>query len=122
MLKKILIAVVVLLLLGAGYKFAIDNKLLAAPPLPASIAQVLTQFSFQSPEALEQTELLSTRFSSQASSLSGQLQEVGGQVQQVLGTAVEVAPDSEKPLHEKAVDYGKYLYCKQVVEEYEKKN
>ena len=41
-------------------------------------------------------------------------------VDMVLGDAIEVASDSDKPAAQKALDYGRYLYCQQVVEEYEK--
>lgn len=37
----------------------------------------------------------------------------------VLGEAIEVASDSSKPAVQKALDYGRYLYCQQVVVEYE---
>lgn len=40
-------------------------------------------------------------------------------VDMVLGDAIEVASDSSKPAAQKALDYGRYLYCKQVVDEYE---
>lgn len=41
-------------------------------------------------------------------------------VDMVLGDAIEVASDSDKPAAQKALDYGRYLYCQQVVQEYEK--
>ncbi len=37
---------------------------------------------------------------------------------QVLGTAIE-ATASDKPIQEQAWEYGKYLYCQQVVEQWE---
>ncbi len=122
MLKRVFFVIVFLLLLGAGYAFAVNNNLIATTTLPKPIAAVLNEFSFEpstieSPITSEQTKLISER----ASEVGTQLQEVGGQVQQVLGTAVEVAPKSaEQAPHERALDYGRYLYCKQVVEEYEK--
>lgn len=41
-------------------------------------------------------------------------------VDMVLGEAIEVASDSDRPAAQKALDYGRYLYCKQAVQEYEK--
>lgn len=43
-------------------------------------------------------------------------------VDQVLGDAIEVASESDKPAAQKALDYGRYLYCQQVVKEYEASN
>jgi hypothetical protein len=108
MLKKVFLTIVFLLIAIAGYKFAIDNQLIAARELPKPLAGLFSTFSFESPEAAEQTQVLSSR-----------AQEVGGHVQQVLGTAVEAAPEEKKPIHTRAVEYGRYVYCKQVVKEYE---
>lgn len=44
--------------------------------------------------------------------------EVGSTVGNVLGTAVQQASSSGS-LQEKAFDYGRYLYCQQVVKDYE---
>jgi len=48
------------------------------------------------------------------------LAERSQQSQQVLGSFIEVnqAP-SEQQLHERALEYGQYLYCKQAVEAWE---
>lgn len=55
--------------------------------------------------------------------LSNRSNQVGGQIQQVLGTYVQVNEEETKqPLHEKAFEHGQYLYCKQVVSEYERVN
>lgn len=46
--------------------------------------------------------------------------ELGSTVGQVLGEAVKTASSSgESTLQERAFDYGRYLYCQQVVKEYE---
>ncbi len=44
------------------------------------------------------------------------------EAQKVLGKAIEVDENSDKAAHEKALEYGKYVYCKQVVEDWEKNN
>jgi hypothetical protein len=124
MLKHVIVVILLLLLLGAGYAFAVSNNLITTTILPNSITTVFDRLAFEStaiesPIASEQTKLLSER----ASEVGTQLQQVGGQVQQVLGTAVEVAPESaDQAPHERALDYGRYLYCKQVVEQYEISN
>jgi hypothetical protein len=68
--------------------------------------------SLQSSLPLNTTEQLST-----VSERTGQL---SGTVGQVLGEAVKVASTSgESSLQERAFDYGRYLYCQQVVKDYE---
>lgn len=42
-------------------------------------------------------------------------------VSQIMTTAVKT-DETDKPLTEKALEYGRYLYCKQVVEDWEKPN
>ena len=44
------------------------------------------------------------------------------EAQKVLGKAIEVDENSDKAAHEKALEYGTYLYCKQVVDAWEKTN
>jgi hypothetical protein len=60
--------------------------------------------------------------------LSERTQQVSGHVQNVLGAFVQENTDdssssaenaSSEPLHEKAFDYGRYLYCQQVVKDFE---
>lgn len=51
------------------------------------------------------------------SQLSHRTQEVGKHVSNVLGSSVEAT--NSTPLHERALEYGQYIYCKQVVSEYE---
>lgn len=58
----------------------------------------------------------------QTKQLGSQVGEVGGHVRNVLGDNVEVDEEkADKALHEKTIDYAKYMYCKQVVEEFENK-
>ena len=45
--------------------------------------------------------------------------ETAKKTQTFLGQAVQVDQESEKNLSEKAFDYGRYLYCQQVVQSYE---
>lgn len=51
------------------------------------------------------------------------LKDRGLEVKDELTKAVsEVKKDNQTPMHEKAFEYGQYLYCQQVVEEYEMRN
>ncbi len=68
------------------------------------------QFNFLQQENLEQTQVLTER-----------AQETSGHIQKILGDKVEVDEgEKEKALHEKTAEYARYLYCKQVVEDWEK--
>lgn len=58
----------------------------------------------------------------QGSTLLTRSQEMIGHVQKVLGDYVEVnEEEQQKSLGEKTLEYAKYQYCKQVVQEYENK-
>lgn len=51
-------------------------------------------------------------------------QEVTSQATKVLGATISESQntENEKPLYTKAVEYGRYLYCQEVVKQYEKEN
>lgn len=69
------------------------------------------QLNFLSQESVEQTKVLTER-----------AKETGEHVQHILGDKVEVDEErKEKALHEKTIDYARYLYCKQVVTDWENK-
>lgn len=48
--------------------------------------------------------------------------EVSTHAQKVLGASVTVNENEESSLHNRAFEYGRYLYCQQVISEYEAKN
>lgn len=71
---------------------------------------------------LNKTDNVSERVVEQTKQLGSQVGEVGGHVRNVLGDNVEVDEEkADKALHEKTIDYAKYMYCKQVVEKFENK-
>lgn len=51
--------------------------------------------------------------------LSSRAQELGGHAQEFFSKGIQTDSTSEQSLSQKAVDYGQYLYCKQVVTTYE---
>ena len=55
------------------------------------------------------------------SSLGERSQVIQETVSQIAAEAVKT-DEADKPLTEKALEYGRYLYCKQVVEDWEKPN
>ena len=55
--------------------------------------------------------------------LSERSEEVSAEIGKVLGDFVQVNEAGEnQALHERALEYGQYLYCQQVVEQYEAQN
>lgn len=55
--------------------------------------------------------------------LSERTVEVSKHAGNVLGSTIQPAPEENTtPIHEKAFEYGKYVYCKQVVADYEELN
>lgn len=55
--------------------------------------------------------------------LSEKTADVSKHATNILGSSVTVASEQDAtPIHEKAFEYGKYVYCKQVVDDYEKLN
>lgn len=58
----------------------------------------------------------------QLSVLSERSQEVGGHVGTVLGEYVQVNEQEDQPLHQSALEYGRYIYCQEVVKDYEREN
>ena len=76
------------------------------------------------------TEKLTSTFQSgvqnaetEISTLGEKTVEVTKHTGNVLGSSITTAPEAEQtPVHEKALEYGKYIYCKQVVTDYETLN
>lgn len=91
-------------------KFGIAQKAQNASSSLSSSASSLTE---QAPTAAAQEEL---------KTLTERGKVAVEEAQKVLGTVIEVDDTSDKAAHEKALEYGKYAYCKQVVEEWEKSN
>jgi hypothetical protein len=87
---------------------------LPTPPSLSSVPQInqLTQnqqLNSAAQQAQQQLQVTGEKF-----------QTVSGNAQQILGAAVQENEKETKTAPEKALDYGKYLYCKQVVTEFEK--
>jgi len=60
---------------------------------------------------------------SQVTEVSQKTTEVGAHAENILGSSVTAAGEGEAtPIHEKAFEYSKYIYCKQVVGDYEEIN
>lgn len=60
---------------------------------------------------------------SEISGLSEKTAEVSQHTSNVLGSSITpVDNENATPIHEKAFEYGKYIYCKQVVDDYQSLN
>ena len=51
--------------------------------------------------------------------LAGKAKEAGGVAQDFVEDVVKVDESSDKNISEKAFDYGRYIYCQEVVKQYE---
>lgn len=113
-------AVLVLLVIGfgvyCGYFYKTNNRFPDFQKATETISSVTSQISDKSPTVQTAT----TDASSQLQTLSQRAGEVGQHAQNVLGTSIQVNEEEKKPIHESAIEYGRYIYCKQVVTEYEK--
>ncbi len=106
--KKILFFVFLLLAIAYGLYFAGKQQVLKGTPLEDIDHEKLNLFSAKN---LEQTETLTTR-----------AQQTSQHVQKVLGQTVEADEQKkDKAIHEKTIEYVRYLYCKQVVTDWEEK-
>lgn len=110
---KIVVLVIVLLvgLFFAEKKFGFLPKKYSSM-LNSSVGRV---FGIK-PEEIRQSVLSS---SIEISDFQEKGVEISGQAQKIFSKAVE--PSSEqKPIYDRALEYGRYLYCKEVVNSYEK--
>lgn len=106
-IKKILFFVLIITVLVATIYYAYNKGYLNNTPLVNIHKQDVQNFT---QDAQEQSQILGS-----------QAQKASLQLQQVLGESIQVDEDNDKPLYAKTIDYGKYLYCKQVVKDYEEK-
>jgi len=68
----------------------------------------------------DDVDLITQDVGEQTKILGERAKKTGEHIQQVLGESVKVnEAENDQALHEKAFDYGRYIYCKQVVEEYD---
>lgn len=60
-----------------------------------------------------------TESAAQISQLTERAQTLGSSTEKVLSTAIQADTASDSSMANRAVEYGKYLYCQQVVEAYD---
>jgi len=116
-LFRVLISTLILgIIAWLGYFYYSNHRLPLLSEVQSAVMGIPTLFSEKVPLSSSQ---LPTIDSSTQTAIGNAIGEGKKRVDMVLGEAIEVASDSSKPAAQKAIDYGRYLYCQQVVEEYE---
>ncbi len=115
MRKLLSITLVLVILIGVSI-FVLDKM------GKVSAAELANQITQLIPVKHTQWQPLAEDAQQQVENLSSRAQDVAAHSQKVLGDSIQVNDqEKEKNLGEKAIDYGKYLYCKQVVDSYEQR-
>lgn len=119
-IARILIAVVLIASVSyVGYFYYANKRLPTIADIPT---KNITSLSISLPKKPENLETVTSNATEQIQTLGTRAGEVGQHAQNVLGTSIQVNEEEKKPLHESAIEYGRYIYCKQVVIEYEKED
>lgn len=113
MKRRLIIIVLVAFLAAGGYVYASYNKMLPEkfPEVPLEIEK------FEEIKPPEFDSLPETT-KGQLETFSSRAKKLGNYAQDAIKTGIQV--DDSEPVHEQVIDYGQYVYCKQVVETYEK--
>lgn len=113
---KMRILLALLLLVGAGIGIAYYQHL-----LPESVNNLVAQTMDQLHS--EKWQLDQSAIASQAAFLGERSSTVVKEGSKILGAAVTVDESNpEETLTDRALGYGRYLYCKQVVSDWEKQH
>lgn len=116
-LKSLLFFCLVVTLIGAGFYVAQSRGLIKTPPLTQSSPLGIQALSAKDQINLENAFIEAT---AQIETLSQRSANTANTSSKVLGDFIQVnEADSEKSTSEKALEYGRYLYCQQVVKEWE---
>lgn len=122
MFKKLLAIALVLFLLFVGYQIARATGLLpdkTFAPLEAKIPST-SSLPFTLPWQNEQDlEHLGQNSLAQIKILADKAKEAGGVAQGFVEEVVQEDKSDQRNVSEKAFDYGKYIYCQEVVRQYE---
>lgn len=106
-MKKIIALLAILGAAAAIYVYAQSNNI--------SLAEEVDSFSEETVKDIRETAV------KKLSEVSQKAKEVSEETKKVLGESIQV-DDSEPSLQEKALEYGQYLYCKQMVDNFETKD
>lgn len=131
-MHRIILSLAALLVItGAilGYFFAVTKRF---PSSAQDLGSTLFSSALTLPQELEVTKELSSKIpqmqnvdlsnidtTGQLKTLGERAGEISQHTQKVLGASIQKNEKEATPLHESALEYGKYIYCKQVVGSYE---
>lgn len=112
-------AIVVLIVLAIGGYVAYQYQVTKQIPDLKKAADTFAHFTSQVSDTSHTVKIPETDATQQLQVLSQRAGEVGQHAQNVLGSSIQVNESVKKPIHESAIEYGRYVYCKQVVTDYE---
>ncbi|MBT4124073.1 MAG: hypothetical protein HN981_02855 [Candidatus Pacebacteria bacterium] len=126
MKKKFFVLLSFIFLLVGGYVYA-DNRGFVPEQL-SSLTEKAQETSLDKiQEITKETPVINSlqndlqeNTTDQLSTLSSRAKEVSEYAQNAFNSGVKVDKENQAPLHERAIEYGQYVYCKQVVEDFEK--
>ena len=130
MLRKLLIIIASILIIFFAYQFA-KNKGWISNQVSSKIDSILPSnisLPWNNKEEIDLTQIKISqedleKFGSegieQIKILTGKAKEAGGVAQEFVQEAVKVDENSKQNISEKAFEYGKYIYCQEVVKQYE---
>lgn len=127
LIKRLLFFILIIVILATGIYWASQNNYLQNASLN-KIAKfftdnkILEKMPWTKNQENSQWQKISSDIQDQSKILSERAKKTSSHVRQVLGTNIEVNKQKKQPVHQKAFDYGRYLYCKAVVEEWEEAN
>lgn len=130
MLRKLFTIIIAIALVVFAYKFAknkgwLNNEIFSKieESLPKSITlpwQKDKEIEFDQIDfKQEDFKNLGENGVSQIKILTEKAKEAGGVAQEFVQEAVKVDENGEQNISEKAFEYGKYIYCQEVVKQYE---
>lgn len=116
---KILLWVLAAVIIGTGAAYFYSEK--SSSLLAQKIRPYTTQLTpvVESITPYTQSIEIPQESFPEVSTLTQRSKELTDHVGAVLGETVSEADAEKQPLHERAIEYGQYIYCKGIVEEYE---
>lgn len=127
MLFKLLKIVIVFALIIFAYRFARQQGLVKGSFFDQSEAAIaeLNPWREKAPELNLDLEKLGADGLMQVQTLADKAKDAGSVAQEFVEEVVKVDENKDQNLSEKAFEYGRYIYCQEVVKQYdalEKKN
>lgn len=121
MLFNLLKIIVVLTLIVFAYQFIRQKGLVKGSffdQLEAQVAEI-NPYQGKAPEVNLDLEKLGEEGLMQVQTLADKAKEAGGVAQDFVKEVVKVDENKDKNLSEKAFEYGRYIYCQEVVKQYD---